>query len=166
MTSHVNYSLVLSVYLYIDVALSQLIQISYHCINDLLLKKLWMQQSCIRRVNLFLACLRCDRKPIKFADIVRYDWSTLGLWSWYFCLKITPEPKVNTLGRTCWLHKYFIFIATIIYNIIMKGVAPYPTSRCNSYWKGAFGSPSSTLEKLISIYLSICVCVCVCVEKR
>ena len=56
-----------------------------------------------------------------------------------------------------------------------KGVAPFPTLRCSSYWKGDFqvtldcGRPICFLLIYIYIFIYIClcmcllVCVCVCV---
>ena len=34
-----------------------------------------------------------------------------------------------------------------------KGVVPFPTSRCCSYWKGAFGSPLTTVANFTLYYL-------------
>ena len=33
-----------------------------------------------------------------------------------------------------------------------KGVAPFPTHRCSSYWKGAFWSPSTTVANFTFLY--------------
>ena len=44
-----------------------------------------------------------------------------------------------------------------------KGVAPFPTPRCGSYWKGAFGSPSTKVANFTNLYIYIYICVCVCV---
>ena len=36
-----------------------------------------------------------------------------------------------------------------------KGVVPSPTFQCSSYWKWAFGSPSTMISQLIYIYIYI-----------
>ena len=35
------------------------------------------------------------------------------------------------------------------------GVVPSPTNRCSSYWKGAFGSPSTKIVEYVYIYIYI-----------
>ena len=47
-----------------------------------------------------------------------------------------------------------------------KGLAPFPTPRCSSSWKGSlrvFLNYGRQLYLYIYIYIYICVCVCVCV---
>ena len=46
-----------------------------------------------------------------------------------------------------------------------KGVAPSPTPRCSSYWKGSFWVALNYGHQLILFCVCVCVCVCVHINK-
>ena len=80
---------------------------------------------------------------------------------------VIPKTQKMVLDST--------FFSTQHYKVRIKGKveqsqewsSPPTTPCCSSYWKGAFGSPLTTVTnyyiyKYIYIYIYICVCVCVC----
>ena len=94
--------------------------------------------------------------------------------------KIGVQSQVESYQR---LKKWYLIPPCLIFNIIRyvsrvkwtnlrRGVAPSPTSRRSSYWKGSLwvtlddGRPTYLYIYIILFtikYMCVCVCVCVCV---
>ena len=69
-------------------------------------------------------------------------------------------------GTTWYIYIYLRYVSRVKWSNPGKGVAPSPTPRCSSYWKGSLLVTLDYGRQLYLLYMCVCTraCVCVCVS--
>ena len=78
------------------------------------------------------------------------DWSSIPVHT----IRVIKRLKKIILDGSLLNHRHYKVRIQIMWSSQRKGVAPSPTRRCSSYWKGSFESPSTLVGKFTT-YVTI-----------